>query len=69
VLVDQEGNVTVKSDATKQALEWFKKIVPFLPPDVFAWTMPADSRSNPRHLQRLPGGVLAGRHARLRLAS
>jgi ABC-type glycerol-3-phosphate transport system substrate-binding protein len=37
VLVDQEGNVTVKSDATKQALEWFKKIVPFLPPDVFAW--------------------------------
>jgi len=37
VLVDQEGNVTVKSDATKQALEWFKKIVPVLPPDVFAW--------------------------------
>jgi ABC-type glycerol-3-phosphate transport system substrate-binding protein len=25
VLVDQEGNVTVKSDATKQVLEWFKK--------------------------------------------
>src|ERR1700730_4261284 len=37
VLVDQEGNVTVKSDATKQVLEWFKKVVPFLPADVFAW--------------------------------
>ena len=37
VLVDEEGNITVKSDATKQVLEWFKKIVPFLPPDVFAW--------------------------------
>ena len=37
MLVDQEGNVTVKSDGTKQALDWFKKIVPLLPPDVFAW--------------------------------
>jgi ABC-type glycerol-3-phosphate transport system substrate-binding protein len=36
-LVDEEGNITVKSDATKQALEWFKKIVPLLPPGVFAW--------------------------------
>jgi ABC-type glycerol-3-phosphate transport system substrate-binding protein len=36
-LVDQEGNITVKSDAVKQVLEWFKRIVPFLPPDVFAW--------------------------------
>ena len=36
-LVDKEGNVTVKSDATKQVLEWFKKLVPVLPPDVFAW--------------------------------
>jgi ABC-type glycerol-3-phosphate transport system substrate-binding protein len=46
VLVDQEGNVTVKSDATKQVLEWFKKIVPFLPPDVFAW----DDASNNKWL-------------------
>ena len=36
-LVDEKGNITVKSDATKQVLEWFKKLVPFLPPDVFAW--------------------------------
>ncbi len=31
VLVDQEGNITVKSDETRQVLEWFKKLVPFLP--------------------------------------
>jgi ABC-type glycerol-3-phosphate transport system substrate-binding protein len=36
-LIDEKGNVTVKSDATKQVLEWFKKIVPFFPPEVFAW--------------------------------
>jgi hypothetical protein len=42
-LVDKDGNTTVKSDATKQVLEWFKKLVPFLPPDVFAWD---DSSNN-----------------------
>ena len=42
-MVDKGGNVTVKSDATRQALEWFKKLVPFLPPDVFAWD---DSSNN-----------------------
>jgi ABC-type glycerol-3-phosphate transport system substrate-binding protein len=36
-LVDKDGNITVKSDAVKQVLEWFKKAVPFFPPDVFAW--------------------------------
>ena len=36
-LVDQEGNITVNSDATKQVLEWFKRLVPMLPRDVFAW--------------------------------
>jgi ABC-type glycerol-3-phosphate transport system substrate-binding protein len=36
-LVDQEGHVTVRSDPVKQVLEWFKRIVPFFPPDVFAW--------------------------------
>lgn len=41
-LVDKDGNVTVKSDATRQVLEWFKKLVPFLPSDVFAW----DNASN-----------------------
>jgi ABC-type glycerol-3-phosphate transport system substrate-binding protein len=36
-LVDAEGKITVKSDETKVVLEWFKKLVPLLPPDVFAW--------------------------------
>ncbi len=36
-LVDKDGNVAVKSDATRQVLDWFKRIVPALPPDVFAW--------------------------------
>jgi len=37
VLVDKDSNITAKSDATRQVLDWFKKIVPFFPPDVFAW--------------------------------
>jgi ABC-type glycerol-3-phosphate transport system substrate-binding protein len=45
VLVDQEGNITVKSDATRQVLEWFKKLVPFLPADVFAWDDSSNNKS------------------------
>ena len=37
VLVDQEGNITVKSDAVKQVLEWYKKLAPFLPADTYAY--------------------------------
>jgi len=46
VLVDQEGNITVKSDATKQVLEWFQKLVKVLPADVFAY----DDASNNKWL-------------------
>ena len=28
-LVDKDGNITVKSDATKQVLEWFKKLMQY----------------------------------------
>jgi ABC-type glycerol-3-phosphate transport system substrate-binding protein len=42
-LVDKDGNITVKSEPVKQVLGWFKKLVPFLPPDVFAWD---DSSNN-----------------------
>ena len=45
-MTDKDGNITVKSDATKQVLEWFKKLVPVLPPDVFAW----DDASNNKAL-------------------
>jgi ABC-type glycerol-3-phosphate transport system substrate-binding protein len=36
-LVDDEGKITVKSDETRTVLEWFKKLVPLIPPDLFAW--------------------------------
>ena len=36
-LVDKKGNVTVKSDAVRQVLEWFKRLSPLLPPDTIAW--------------------------------
>jgi hypothetical protein len=36
-LVNEKGDITVKSDATKHVLEWFQKLVPNLPPEVFAW--------------------------------
>src|SRR5262249_40366463 len=32
-LVDKKGNVTVKSDAVRQVLEWFQRLAPLLPPD------------------------------------
>jgi len=32
-LADAKGNVTVKSDAVRQALEWFKRLMPNLPGD------------------------------------
>ena len=42
-LVDKDGNVTVKSDATKHLLDFFKRLVPFLPDSVYAWD---DSSNN-----------------------
>ena len=33
-LVDAKGNLTVKTDAVRQALEFYKKLIAFLPPDV-----------------------------------
>ncbi|MGE0258959.1 MAG: ABC transporter substrate-binding protein [Alphaproteobacteria bacterium] len=44
--VNEKGDITIKSDATRQVLEWFKKLVPNLPPDVFAW----DDASNNKAL-------------------
>src|SRR5262249_50154796 len=45
-LVDAKGQITVRSDATRTVLEWFKKVVPFFPPSVFAW----DDASNNKAL-------------------
>jgi ABC-type glycerol-3-phosphate transport system substrate-binding protein len=37
MLVNEKGNITVKSDPVRQALEFYKKLASFLPPDVPAW--------------------------------
>jgi ABC-type glycerol-3-phosphate transport system substrate-binding protein len=44
-LVDEEGNITVKSDATRQVLEWFRKAVPLFPPTVFAWNDASNNKA------------------------
>jgi ABC-type glycerol-3-phosphate transport system substrate-binding protein len=53
-LVDPKGNVTVDSDAVRQAMEYCKKLVQFLPPDVFAW----DDASNNKWLIAGKGALI-----------
>jgi ABC-type glycerol-3-phosphate transport system substrate-binding protein len=53
-LVDAKGNITVTSDPTRQALEYMKKLVQFLPPDVFAW----DDSSNNKWLISGKGALI-----------
>src|SRR6185437_15454789 len=45
-LVNAKGDITVKSDAVRQALEYYKKLLAFLPPEVAAW----DDASNNKFL-------------------
>ncbi|WP_375457962.1 ABC transporter substrate-binding protein [uncultured Enterovirga sp.] len=45
-LVDKDGKVTVKSDAVRQAMEYYAKLARFLPPDAPAW----DDASNNKWL-------------------
>ena len=42
-LVDASGKITVKSDAVRQALDYYTRLARFLPPDAPAW----DNTSNP----------------------
>jgi ABC-type glycerol-3-phosphate transport system substrate-binding protein len=53
-LVDEKGNLTVKTDAVRQALEFYKKLVAFLPPDVGAW----DDASNNKWLVSGKGAMI-----------
>ncbi len=53
-MVDAKGNITVKSDAVKQVLEYMKKLVAVLPPDVFAW----DDASNNKWLVSGKGALI-----------
>jgi ABC-type glycerol-3-phosphate transport system substrate-binding protein len=45
-LVDARGNITVKTDAVRQSLEFYKKLASFMPSDVPAW----DDASNNKWL-------------------
>jgi ABC-type glycerol-3-phosphate transport system substrate-binding protein len=53
-LVDAKGNIVVKSDATKQVLEYAQRLVKVLPPDVFAW----DDASNNKYLISGQGSLI-----------
>ena len=35
--MDAKGNVAIRSDATREVLEYAKRLVQFLPPNVFDW--------------------------------
>ncbi|MDF0523229.1 extracellular solute-binding protein [Bradyrhizobium yuanmingense] len=53
-LVDGKGNLTVKTDAVRQALDYYKKLIAFLPPDAGAW----DDASNNKWLVSGRGALI-----------
>ncbi|MGH7152810.1 MAG: ABC transporter substrate-binding protein, partial [Acetobacteraceae bacterium] len=44
-LVDASGNVTVRSEGVREALDYIKRLAQFLPPDVYAWTSASNNRA------------------------
>ncbi len=53
-MVDAKGNITVKSDAMRQAFEYLQRLAAFLPPDVAAW----DNTSNNKWLVAGKGALI-----------
>jgi ABC-type glycerol-3-phosphate transport system substrate-binding protein len=53
-LVNAKGEVTVKTDAVRQVLEFYKKLIAVLPPDVSAW----DDASNNKWLVSGKGAMI-----------
>jgi hypothetical protein len=53
-LVDAKGTIKVKSDAVRQAMEYYKKLIEVLPPDVAAW----DDASNNKWLISGKGALI-----------
>src|SRR5215471_14663720 len=53
-LVDAKGNVAVKSDPVRQALEYYKRLAQWLPPDAPAW----DNASNNKYLIAGKGALI-----------
>ena len=54
MLVDAKGNIVVKSDAVRQALDYYKKLQAFLPSDAPAW----DDASNNKWLVSGKGALI-----------
>ena len=52
--VDSQGNLTVKTDAVRQVLEFYKKLIAFLPEGVAAW----DDASNNKWLVAGKGAMI-----------
>jgi ABC-type glycerol-3-phosphate transport system substrate-binding protein len=46
VMVNEKGDIVLKNDQVRQALDYYKKLMAFLPPDVAAW----DDASNNKFL-------------------
>ncbi len=53
-LVNQKGDITVKSDAVRQALDYYKRLMAFLPTDAPAW----DDASNNKWLISGKGAMI-----------
>jgi ABC-type glycerol-3-phosphate transport system substrate-binding protein len=54
MLVDAKGNITAKSDPVRQALDYYKRLMAFLPADVPAW----DDASNNKWLISGKGALI-----------
>ena len=67
VLVDAKGDITVKNDKVRQALEYYKKLMAFLPEDAPAWDDASNNKwlvSGKGALDHEPAVGLGGRQAR-----
>jgi ABC-type glycerol-3-phosphate transport system substrate-binding protein len=53
-MVDAKGEIVVKNDQVRQALDYYKKLMAFLPPDVAAW----DDASNNKFLVSGQGSMI-----------
>jgi ABC-type glycerol-3-phosphate transport system substrate-binding protein len=54
MLVNEKGDITVKTDAVRQALDYYKRLMRFLPSDVAAW----DDASNNKFLISGQGSLI-----------
>jgi ABC-type glycerol-3-phosphate transport system substrate-binding protein len=54
VMVDAKGEIVLKNDQVRQALDYYKKLMAFLPPDVAAW----DDASNNKYLVSGQGSMI-----------